>query len=68
VLAIADAIAAWPSLDYWEGASTSGHSVYARVVVPVHTGDAARPLAAAWAYAATRVPAGAVEMPRTGAT
>jgi gamma-glutamylcyclotransferase (GGCT)/AIG2-like uncharacterized protein YtfP len=68
LLAFVDAAAAWPPLDHWEGASTSGHSVYARVVVPVHTGDAARPLAAAWVYAATRVPAGAVEMPRTGAS
>lgn len=60
LLAFADAAAAWPPLDRWEGASMSGHSVYARVVVPVHTGDAARPLAVAWVYAATRAPVGAV--------
>jgi gamma-glutamylcyclotransferase (GGCT)/AIG2-like uncharacterized protein YtfP len=62
MLAFGDAVAAWPSLDYWEGASTSGHSVYARVVVPVHTGDPTRPLVAAWVYAATRAPVGAVEV------
>lgn len=62
LLAFADAAAAWPPLDHWEGASTHGSSVYARVVVPVATNDPARPLVAAWVYAATRPPAGAVEL------
>jgi len=63
LLAFAEAAVAWPPLDRWEGTSTSGDaSTYSRVVVPVHTGDVARPLVAAWVYASTRAPAGAVAL------
>ncbi len=62
LLAFSDATLAWPPLDRWEGTSLEGDSVYARVVVPVHTGDAAGSLIAAWVYAATRPPPGAVEL------
>jgi len=64
VLAFRDAADAWPPLDRWEGTAIEGDSVYARVVVPVHTGEAARPLIAVWVYAATRPPPGAVELAR----
>ena len=63
LLAFAEAAVAWPPLDRWEGTSTSGDaSIYSRVVVPVHTGDVARPLVAAWVYASTRAPAGSVAL------
>ncbi len=62
LLAFADAATAWPPLDRWEGASTHRDSVYVRVVVPVAVDDPERPLVAAWVYAASRAPAGAVEL------
>lgn len=64
LLAFPDATNAWPPLDGWEGVSPAGEpTVYARVVVPVDTGGDAQPLVAAWVYASTRAPSGAVELP-----
>lgn len=63
LLRFAEAAMAWPPLDAWEGTSTHGDSVYARVVVPVYPADPDQPPRAAWVYASTRVPAGAVAWP-----
>ena len=60
LLSFADATLAWPPLDAWEGTSPRGDPVYARGVVPVHTGDPNQPLRAVWVYASARIPAGAV--------
>lgn len=62
LLAFADAGVAWPPLDRWEGASLDGRGVYARVVVPVWCGHERSAPAAAWVYAATQAPAGAVDV------
>lgn len=63
LLSFRDAAAAWPPLDAWEGTSSRDDPVYARVIVPVETGETDRPWIAAWVYAAVRPPAGAVELP-----
>ncbi len=62
VLAFTDAGRTWPPLDRWEGVTPGRDSVYLRVVVPVQTDDPLHPWRPAWIYAATRAPAGAVEV------
>lgn len=51
LLTLADASAAWPLLDEWEGFRPEQSTVYQRCVIPVQVGDVMR---AAWAYVTTR--------------
>ena len=62
LLRFADAAEAWPPLDAWEGTSTHGDSIYARIVVPVEQPDGSGLFVPAWVYGAVEPPAGAVEI------